>query len=131
MTEQSVRLPPDASSSRKARRFIEKALDAAAVDADVVDSAVLLTNELTTNAVLHARSDLMIIVRVRPDLIRVEVADENPRLPSAAFVSVEALSGRGLNIVQAVASNWGIENHDAGKTVWFEIANTSDGTGPH
>jgi anti-sigma regulatory factor (Ser/Thr protein kinase) len=127
MSEHSLRLPPDPTSSRTARRFVGDTLSSAAADPDIADIAVLLTSELATNAILHARSDLTITVRLHSQVIRVEVADENPRLPSASFVSVDALSGRGLNLVQAAASNWGIENHEAGKSVWFELDSSPDG----
>lgn len=125
MTEHSLRLPPHVTSSRTARRFVSDTLDVAAVASDIADAAVLLTSELTTNAILHARSDLTVIVRLDDGVIRVEVADDNPRLPSPSFIPVEALSGRGLNLVQAVASSWGIEKHEDGKTVWFELARSA------
>lgn len=122
MTATTLRLPPEGPSSRAARRFVADVLAGADIDGDTLDAAVLLTSELTTNAVLHARSDLTVAVTVGAERIRIEVADDNPRLPSPVFVSVDALSGRGLQLVQSVATNWGIESHDAGKVVWFELS---------
>ena len=121
MTGTSIRLPPDGRSTGQARRFVADVLSGAGITGETLDAAVLLTSELATNAVLHARSDLTVVVTVSAGGVRVEVADENPRLPSPVFVSVDALSGRGLQLVQAVASSWGIETHDSGKVVWFEL----------
>lgn len=115
-------VPPDPVSPARARRFVRDALAARGLPRDMVDLAVLLASELTTNAVLHARSDIVVTVRLRAECLRVEVADENPRLPSPTFVSVDALSGRGLHIIERVADSWGIDRHDEGKVVWFELA---------
>ncbi|HVW32682.1 MAG TPA: ATP-binding protein [Acidimicrobiia bacterium] len=121
LVEDSIFLPPDPTSPRKIRRFMTEALGGAGFDAELVDTAVLLASELTTNAVLHARSDIGVTIKVLDGCLRVEVADENPRLPTATFVSGDALSGRGLNLVQSAAGSWGIESRDSGKVVWFEL----------
>ncbi|MGH9184422.1 MAG: ATP-binding protein [Acidimicrobiales bacterium] len=87
-----------------------------------VETLVLLASELATNAVLHARTDYEIRLRVTDDdAIRMEVLDYNSRLPSIGSVPTDATSGRGLLIVQALATAWGIENHPQGKIVWFEL----------
>ncbi len=86
----------------------------------------LLVSELATNAVLHARSDFAVTVVVLPDRVRVEVFDRNSRLPSFAIVPPDAYSGRGLMLIQAMSSAWGVDAHsDDGKTIWFEVARAS------
>jgi anti-sigma regulatory factor (Ser/Thr protein kinase) len=123
MIERTITLPPDATSPGQARSFVRSALRPTDVDDDTIDTALLLTSELTTNAVLHARSDIDVTVRLLDKCLRIEIADENTRLPTPTFASVDALSGRGLNLVQAAATSWGIDSHDDGKIVWFELGN--------
>ena len=82
----------------------------------------LLVSELATNAVLHARSDFEVTIIRSQQRVRVEVFDQNTRLPSFAIAPPDAYSGRGLIILRELASAWGVESHsDVGKTIWFEL----------
>ena len=115
----SCMFEPDASQVALARRFATAALDAWGLEADDIE---LLVSELATNAVLHARSDFWIRIVALADRVRVEVSDQNSRLPSFSVVPADAYSGRGLMLVQASAAAWGVEAHsDDGKTIWFEV----------
>jgi len=49
------------------------------------------------------------------------VSDDSPEIPVPRVPTVEAVTGRGLMIVDALASSWGVEPNGSGKTVWFEI----------
>jgi len=82
---------------------------------------VLLADELATNAILHGRTDFEVRVRKIGEVVRVEVLDGNTRAPVAALVPEDATTGRGLLMVQSLASRWGIESVDDGKAVWFEL----------
>ena len=87
----------------------------------------LLATELVTNALVHADSDVDVRLREYPDRIRVEVRDCDPRPPMPAPITVteevdaDAEHGRGLVIVEAVASAWGNSPSGRGKSVWFEV----------
>lgn len=110
---------PDTSQVLEARRFVSGVLTSWGCEAD---DAALLVSELATNAVLHARSEFTVRLQVDRGRIRVEVVDRNSRVPSFAVVPPDAHSGRGLMLVQALASAWGVESHaDDGKTIWFEL----------
>ena len=79
-------------------------------------------SELATNAVLHARSDFEVTVIRYDQRVRVEVFDQNTRMPSFAVALPDAYSGRGLMLERELASVWGVESHsDSGKTIWFEL----------
>jgi hypothetical protein len=55
--------------------------------------------------------------------VRVEVGDVSPVVPIRLSIDPDALSGRGIAIVDSLASQWGVEDLSAeGKTVWFEVA---------
>lgn len=111
---------PDAAQVVEARRFVSTVLDRWGVRGS---DAPLLVSELATNAVLHARSEFSVTVSKDHKRVRVEVFDQNSRLPSPASVRPDAYSGRGLMLVQALAGAWGVDSHaDEGKTIWFEVA---------
>jgi anti-sigma regulatory factor (Ser/Thr protein kinase) len=111
----------DASSVGEARLFVRDALSETDAPADVVDSAVLLVSELATNVTLHARTDVRVTVRFEDDCLWAEVKDWNSRLPQACLPPEDATTGRGLQLVEAIASSWGVERDSDGKVVWFQL----------
>ena len=119
--ERSAVFGPVASSAGAARRFLRHELEQLEVGEPPAEATVLLTNELISNAVLHARTDMELRVRTWDDVIRVEVHDGNTRRPSPAPAPADATSGRGLHLVEALADRWGIDGTPDGKVVWFEL----------
>jgi len=92
----------------------------------LVDAAVLLATELTTNAVLHAGTEIDLRIDVDETRLRVSVSDgHRGELPppnlALARQRVLALGGRGLSLVDAIADLWGTTHDRDGKTVWFEL----------
>ncbi len=92
------------------------------VEADIIDSVVLLMSELVTNALVHGRSPLSARLRRTGSRVIVEVADGDPRMPRRRHADVEDEGGRGLELVSLIASRWGTRLAGAGKVVWAEIA---------
>lgn len=89
----------------------------------VIDSVELMASELLTNAVLHAGGDLRLVLTVDDDLIRVEVIDQSSVQPMLRHPPPDASSGRGIEIVDALASHWGVRGMaGGGKSVWFEVS---------
>ena len=106
-----------------ARRFVRAALESVEADPVVVDTAELLTDELVTNAIVHANSKSYLSIKAVKGAVRVEVSDPDDRLPTMAPADTAAPGGRGLVIVNGMASAWGAERgRDGGKTVWFELS---------
>jgi anti-sigma regulatory factor (Ser/Thr protein kinase) len=114
-------LPPELGAIREARVFVGKRCAEAALTPGRCDDALLLTSELVTNAVLHGRSDVCIEVEVLDPVVRISVFDENSRHPAPVGEDPDALDGRGLALVDALAERWGVEDRPLGKAVWFEI----------
>jgi two-component sensor histidine kinase len=82
---------------------------------------VLVVSELVTNAVIHAQTSFGLLLAVVGDHLRVVVRDEDPgRLVQRAHDD-HALSGRGLFIVEALASQWGVDDGADGKATWARI----------
>jgi anti-sigma regulatory factor (Ser/Thr protein kinase) len=104
-------------SVREGRSFVRDCLRDTAAD---VDNAVLLASELATNAVIHANSGYQIDVRRSTTSIRVELLNDEPAvLPMLSEPTEDG--GRGLRIVEALASSWGMESDADHKMVWFEL----------
>ncbi|SHN26775.1 ATP-binding protein [Cryptosporangium aurantiacum] len=118
-------MEPVAWSPRLARRFVADTLGPRA-DVDLVDAAELLVTELVTNAVVHARSRATVLIitgRDRSD-VRIEVHDEAYEPPRLGGFDPDALSGRGLALVDAMSDRWGVEPDGpsrSGKRIWFEL----------
>lgn len=112
-----TRLPAHPASSRAARAFVAEHLQRWGLD-PAVDDATLLVSELVTSAILHVRTPIDVVVRKVRSAVRVEVFEDGRR----ALPDFEVTMGRGLSLVQAVASRWGVEDGGAGQTVWFEIS---------
>ena len=104
-----------------ARRYVRQVLGVHHVNEKVTGVVELLTSEVVTNALLHARSAGALSVYVSPTTIRVEVEDPSSLMPTRRQAGVEAVSGRGLNIVNGLARAWGVEPGIRGKRVWFEV----------
>jgi anti-sigma regulatory factor (Ser/Thr protein kinase) len=105
---------------RLARRFVVALLEDAGLD-DLCDTAALLASEIVSNAMLHANSDVLVRVSQRPDQVTVEVLDRSPVLPVRKHYGNEAGTGRGILLVETLASRWGAERVDHGKRVWFSL----------
>ncbi len=98
-------------------------VDAGGVDAGdgaaapaVVDDIVLVVSELVTNPVRHANGPIVLEVQRRWDGVEVGVEDASPVLPHPRSADEEG--GRGLPIVDALASCWGVRSCPTGKHVW-------------
>ena len=116
-------LTPHPTSVGAARRFVRDVLKTRRVDDGVVSTVELLTSEVVTNAILHARSGPQLAVEVREDSVRVAVRDLSPDLPVRRLGRLDDVSGRGVVIVEELAAAWGVARDRNGtKRVWFEVA---------
>ena len=114
------RLPIGAASPGAARRFTLSTLSAWDLDAHR-DIAELLVSELVTNAINHGRTTCLLELTATSTVLRAAVADDGDGAPQLRYAGPEAESGRGLAIVEALASRWGVEPTSSGKVVWFEL----------
>ena len=112
-----------ASSVAGARRYVREALRGLGAER-FEEAAELGVSELVTNAVLHARTAVTVTVRTTGGRVRVEVRDTSPLPVQPRHFALTSTTGRGLQLVAALSSGWGVEAPPAGegpgKTVWFE-----------
>ncbi|MEV0595571.1 ATP-binding protein [Nonomuraea cavernae] len=108
-------------------RWLVIELPRAADDGELVDNVRLLATEVAVNAIKHTLSgrwgkgSFRVRMWLGDGWVRVEVMDQGwwsgPRLRD----DPDGTSGRGLQIVAAMAANWGVKRHWLGRTVWFEL----------
>lgn len=118
----TIALPADAGTPRLARRAILERL----ADVPRRDDLLLCVSEVVTNAVLHAGTPKHLTVRPVGDVLLVEVADGDPRLPSRRPHDLTSATGRGLHFLDDLTVRWGARPTGDGKIVWFEFALTDD-----
>jgi len=114
-------LPPEPTSATVARQVTRKHL-AVACPSEAVEVAALLVTELVSNAVLHARTAIVLAVDCIPGRVSIRVADRSAALPRHRMYGNNASTGRGIALVDELASAWGVERSAHGKEVWCEIA---------
>ncbi|SCL56521.1 SpoIIE family protein phosphatase [Micromonospora peucetia] len=124
-----VRLPADRRTPAAARALVRSVLTEAHLD-ELANEAMLLTTELSTNAVEHARTELDVEVVADPVGLTVTVSDFAAGPVEELTVGVRndatdinevSVRGRGLLLVDHFASRWGTTYLPTGKGVWFRL----------
>lgn len=92
----------------------------------VLEEAVLLASELSTNAVLHTASGnsgtFEVAVYASTRHARIEVHDQGSEwVPEAVSPDGLAEAGRGVSLVELIASRWGQSGDATGRSVFFEL----------
>lgn len=120
-----LRLACDPAVVAEARRAVARF--ESGVPAAVIESARLLVSELVTNSLLHGIAEgegwIDVLIERKARCLRIEVADPASagRRPVLRNVDPTSTSGWGLQLVDRLASNWGVET-GSGTCVWCEIA---------
>lgn len=87
----------------------------------VLDDARVVVTELAANAVVHARSAFSVSIHGDGARLRIGVRDGSRAMPEPRKPAPRGLSGRGLLLVSALASRWGVQPLTDGKVVWAEL----------
>jgi len=89
-----------------------------------LEHALAVTSELVANSVVHAATELQVILERWQYMVKVVVEDSNNQLPVMRSLDVAVDSGRGMHIIDEFADLWGYELTDNGKRIWagFNIA---------
>lgn len=110
---------------RRARRFVQELVSDWA-PSPVVDDCLLLVSELAANAVRHAGSDFTVSLDRVEDGVQIAVGDTARRLPQVRPANVGAPGGRGLLLIDCIATRWGHHLTEGGKLVWAHVRTGSD-----
>lgn len=116
------------ASASRARSFVVRHL----VDHGLrylVEPVRLVASELATNALVHAHTAFIVTLEARDGVVRLTVRDDSLSLPTRRVAQVMDATGRGLEIVDIVSHDWGIDTDSAGsKAVWATFAVQGKGT---
>ncbi|MEV6523254.1 SpoIIE family protein phosphatase [Longispora sp. NPDC051575] len=119
-----LRLPADHQSPAHARAAVREVLAEAGL-AELLDEALLLTTELSTNGVVHAGTDIDVDVQVDDAGVTVTVTDfVGGDIGPATRPDHFSEGGRGLLLVDQFASAWGTTHGEDRKGVWFRLDRT-------
>jgi hypothetical protein len=112
-------LNPEPGSPGEARAVIRSACLAWGIDEEVCEDAELVASELVANVVDHAGTRCTLDVSESDEGLLIEVRDFYPcPPPQPRPVDPRARRGRGLQVVAAVSSRWGVTPFPDGKSIW-------------
>lgn len=120
-----LQLPPAPVSVAVARRALVDRCHHWGV-ADLADVGALAISELVSNAVLHARTPILVMAEHDRGFLTVAVTDGESSLPVVLPPDEERENGRGMAIIEQLGNSWGVQRTALGKTVWVSLSR--DGT---
>ena len=113
------RFEPTLRAVPMARAFVAETLSGWGL---AVEPSTLVVTELATNAVEHTQGRFQVSLARLGDVVRVAVSDRSPDpLPIVPDAPPTATGGRGLLLVDTLATRWGCDTHETGKTVWVLV----------
>lgn len=118
----TLQLRDDLVSAGAARRAVHALVGDEAIE--FVRDALVLTSELVTNATLHGEGERQMEADFDEGsgTLLVVVSDQSDGEPVPRFdLTPDAIGGRGLLIVDRLATAWGTSPTDTGKSVWFRL----------
>jgi anti-sigma regulatory factor (Ser/Thr protein kinase) len=119
-------LPADVRAPRQARLTVRSVLHAWGLTTFSTD-AELITSELVANAAEHGTGPIGLTISRHTEPngqhgIRCEVSDSGTELPQLREAGPDSERGRGLHIVNALATTSGFTTSPRGKTAWFTLS---------
>ena len=124
-------LEPQVSAARRGRELINDACDRWSRP-ELADAACIVATELVNNVVVHAHTAMTVLVATHGTGVSVAVRDRSATIPSFTGEPVAPTSygGRGMLLIDAVASRWGSLSLADGKVVWALLAADPAGSDP-
>ena len=121
VAETTWRFAADVTAPGNARRRISDVLRRSGHDAEVLAGVQIVITELAANAVVHAGSPFSVSIRSTGSIVRIRVRDRSHAAPIVRGDRGMEPSGRGMGIVAALSSRWGVDLAPDGKVVWAEL----------
>ena len=119
MDEVRLALKRSAGAPREARHALRDCLATVACPEQLREDMLLVVSELVTNAVVHGRSDPIVVAMFDDGRLRIEVHDDD-RSPPTVTPSSGPDGGFGIRLVAALSDAWGWAHTESGKRVWVE-----------
>lgn len=117
-----LRLQPTRNAPSLARQAVRDC--GARWPAATLYATLTVVSELVTNAFVHGEGVITVAVERGSDAVAVAVADDGPHHPTMLDSTPDAERGRGLVVVNNLASAWGVRPaaDGPGKTVWARVS---------
>ncbi len=116
-----IALPPLSSSAHAARAFAAAEMSRLGRE-HLADDVATVVSELVANAVMHARTELVLDLAPAGEGVRLTVTDGSAVMPRFVGADLASTSGRGLLLVDRISARWGVDRiAPTGKVVWVEI----------
>jgi anti-sigma regulatory factor (Ser/Thr protein kinase) len=121
-THEVIHLEPSGAAPSQARRVLRRVL-VDVVPEDMSHTAELLVSELVTNAITHGSGIVTVAIDCSDHALSVTVSDDEPSKPELQPERLMAMGGRGLRMIESLASSWGVtpRTDGPGKDVWFRL----------
>ena len=120
---QRLTMPPAEGCLAELRRWARSWMDQHPTDGVDQDSVLLSMTELVTNSIKHGAGPVDIQLKGDSDNLVLIVSDCSESLPLLPDRSVDTETGRGIQILESLATRWGVQpGPGGGKAVWCEFA---------
>ena len=120
---QRLLMPPVSGALAELRRWARSWLEEHPTHGVDPDHVVLSMTELVTNSITHGAGPVDVELTVDTGNLRLFVSDCSQALPQRLDLTGEAQTGRGILILESLATSWGVRPEaSGGKTVWCEFA---------
>ncbi|ROP32192.1 ATP-binding protein [Couchioplanes caeruleus] len=118
----SIDLEPVVGAARRSRELVTEACARWELP-DLAGAACIVVTEMVNNVVAHARTDMTVLLALQGDAMSVAVRDRSPVVPrfTGGPVPVTSYGGRGLLLIDSMASRWGSLALAGGKVVWASL----------
>lgn len=122
--EETIHLECAPLAVRSARNFVASTLRSRGWSERDVERAQVVVSELVANAVVHARTESTMHIRI-DGALRLEVVDAAPDVHlQPREPDLRRVGGMGLRLVADISRAWGVERSAAAKAVWCEVEPT-------
>jgi anti-sigma regulatory factor (Ser/Thr protein kinase) len=121
----SLELLPVVASVPAGRRFVTAYLHEHGLGV-LAETAALLTSELLTNCVLHARTPIRLTVTAGTGSVEVVIRDGLPVAPRQRGRRPDATTGRGIDLLDRLATSWQVTLDAEGKSIRFTLDAATD-----
>ncbi len=125
----TTRLEAAPISAYLARAFVSHHLADRSLSS-LLDPVRLVVSELVTNALVHSQTAVSVTLSASDTTVLLEVRDESLALPQRRAPQTGDESGRGLQIVDILSVDWGVNAGDGSKQVWASFAIDRESSNP-
>ncbi len=117
--EEAFPAVPEAAA--QARAFLRAAVADWRLPDAVAADCLLIVSEIVSNVVRHAQTPLTLRLSYDGEAVLIAATDGAVGLPEQHASGEASEEGRGLLIIDSVASAWGVHRAAVGKTMWARV----------